>query len=116
MSQARLSPHDLNRTSSSTFLPWSVAFGDRIKVDESFSPVVFIYGLAIVLGVGKACTLLIWRTLPRPRPGLRQELREAWQRRTLRTSRTDRPDHLPVGSEPQGPAPEPAAPDKGRQP
>ncbi|MFD0466175.1 hypothetical protein ACFQY9_34210 [Microvirga aerilata] len=44
-------------------------------MDESFSPVILIYGLAIVLGVGKACTLLIWRTLARPRPGLRQELR-----------------------------------------
>jgi hypothetical protein len=34
-------------------------------MDESFSPVIVVYGMAFVLGVGKACTLLIWRTLPR---------------------------------------------------
>jgi hypothetical protein len=45
------------------------------RMDESFSPMIFIYGLAFILGVGKACTLLIWRTLPRPRPGLRQEVK-----------------------------------------
>jgi hypothetical protein len=49
-------------------------------MDGSFSPVIFLYGMAIVLGVGKACTLLIWRTLPRSRPKLRQEVRKAWQR------------------------------------
>jgi hypothetical protein len=48
-------------------------------MDENFSRVIFIYGMAIVLGLGKAFTLLIWRTLPRSQPGLRQELREAWQ-------------------------------------
>lgn len=53
-------------------------------MDESFSPVIFVYGLAFILGVGKACTLLIWRTLPRPRPGLRQKTKEAWQRWTKR--------------------------------
>lgn len=47
-------------------------------MDGSFSPVIFLYGMAIVLGVSKACTLLIWRTLPRSRPGLRQEVRKAW--------------------------------------
>jgi hypothetical protein len=55
-------------------------------MDESFSPVIFIYGLAFILGVGKACTLLIWRTLPRTRPGLRHHVREAWPRRTRRLS------------------------------
>ena len=40
-------------------------------MDKSFSLVIFVDGLAFVLGVGKACTLLIWRTLPKPRPGLR---------------------------------------------
>jgi len=72
-------------------------------VDESFSPVILIYGLAIVLGVGKACTLLIWRTLARPRPDLRQELRDAWQRRTLRTSLNERQDHQPADPNPQAP-------------
>jgi hypothetical protein len=55
-------------------------------MDESFSPVIFVYDMAFVLGVGKACTLLIWRTLPKPRPGLRQEVRKAWQCRTQRKS------------------------------
>jgi hypothetical protein len=85
-------------------------------MDGSFSPVILIYGLAIVLGVGKACTLLIWRTLPRPRPGLRQELGEAWQRRTLRSSLKDGRDPLPVSPEPQDPALDPAASDAARQP
>jgi hypothetical protein len=62
-------------------------------MDESFSPVIFIYGLAIILGVGKACTLLIWRTLPRPRPRLRQGAMEAWHRWTQRMSREKTPDH-----------------------
>jgi hypothetical protein len=62
-------------------------------MDESFSLVIFIYGLALILGVGKACTLLIWRTLPRPRPGLRQEVREAWHRQTRRTSPEKTPEH-----------------------
>jgi hypothetical protein len=60
---------------------------------ESFSPVIFIYGLAVILGVGKACTLLIWRTLPRPRPGLRQEAREAWYRRPRQMPPETTPDH-----------------------
>jgi hypothetical protein len=66
-------------------------------MNESFSPVIFVYGLAFILGVGKACTLLIWRTLPKPRPGLRQEAREAWQRRTQRTSAEKTPDLPPGG-------------------
>lgn len=72
-------------------------------MDDSFSPVIFLYGMAIVLGVSKACTLLIWRTLPRPRPGLRQELKEAWQHRTLRTPVENKPDHLPSDPEAQVP-------------
>ncbi len=40
-------------------------------MDKSFSPVILIYGLAVILGVGKSCTLMIWRTLSRPRPSLR---------------------------------------------
>ena len=51
---------------------------------ENFSPVVFLYGLALVLAIGKAFTLTIWRTLPKRRPGLRQEMFEAWQRRRAR--------------------------------
>ena len=50
------------------------------EMGESFSMVIFVYGMGLVLGVGKACTLLIWRTLPRPRPRLRQEAIGAWQR------------------------------------
>jgi hypothetical protein len=50
-------------------------------MSESFSPVIFLYGMALVVAVGKAFTLLIWRTLPKPRPPLRQEMMEAWQRR-----------------------------------
>jgi hypothetical protein len=66
------------------------------RMDEIFSPVIFIYGLALILGVGKACTLLIWRTLPKPRPGLRQEVREAWQRQTRRMSPEKTPEHPPT--------------------
>jgi hypothetical protein len=53
-------------------------------VDESFSPTLFLYGMALVLAVGKAFTLTIWRTLPKPRPGLRQEMLQAWKNRRLR--------------------------------
>lgn len=49
--------------------------------DESFSRVGFLYGMAVVLAVSKACTLLIWRTLPKPRAPLRQDLLEAWRGR-----------------------------------
>lgn len=51
---------------------------------ENFSPVIFLYGMAIVLAVGKAFTLWIWGTLPKPRPPLRQEMMEVWQRRKAR--------------------------------
>ena len=53
-------------------------------MDESFSPVIFLYGLAVIVAVGKTCTLFIGRTLPKPRPPLRQEVTEAWQRRKAR--------------------------------
>jgi hypothetical protein len=53
----------------------------RTAMDESFSRVGFLYGMAFVLSIGKACTLLIWRTLPKPRPPLRRELLEAWRHR-----------------------------------
>jgi hypothetical protein len=53
-------------------------------MNESFSPTVFLYGMALVLAVGKAFTLTIWRTLPKPRPGLRQEMLQAWENRRLR--------------------------------
>ena len=46
-------------------------------MDESFSPTIFLYGMALILAVGKAFTLTIWRTLPKPRPGLRQEIDSA---------------------------------------
>ena len=53
-------------------------------MDESFSPTILLYGIALVLAVGKAFTLTIWRTLPKPRPGLRQEMLHAWKNRRLR--------------------------------
>ncbi len=53
-------------------------------MDESASPVILLYALAVIVAVGKACTLFIWRTLPKPRPPLRQEVTEAWQRRKAR--------------------------------
>jgi hypothetical protein len=40
-------------------------------MSESFSPVIFLYSMALVVAVGKAFTLLIWRTLQWPRPPLR---------------------------------------------
>src|SRR5215207_4147827 len=63
------------------------------EMHESFSTVIFVYGMAFVLGMGKACTLLIWRALPRSRPGLRQEVKEAWQRRTRRKSLREAAGH-----------------------
>ncbi len=66
---------------------------------ESFSPVIFLYGMAVVVAVGKACTLFIWRTLPKPRPPLRQEIRAAWQRRKTR-DRTGSEPH-PSAATPQ---------------
>jgi hypothetical protein len=51
---------------------------------ENFSPVIFLYGMALVLAVGKAFTLTIWRVLPKGRPGLRQEILEAWRQRRAR--------------------------------
>ena len=45
---------------------------------------VFLYGMAIVIAVSKACMLFIWRALPKPRPPLRQEMIEAWRRRKTR--------------------------------
>src|SRR3712207_3008501 len=53
-------------------------------MDESFSPTIFLYGMALVLAVGKAFMLPIWRTLPKSRPGLRQETLQAWRNRRLR--------------------------------
>jgi len=85
-------------------------------MDENFSRVIFIYGMAIVLGLGKAFTLLIWRTLPRNQPGLRQEVREAWQGWTQRRL-SRRATGSPTGSgEPQMTMPMPAVQDEPRQP
>ena len=53
-------------------------------MDESFSGTGLVYGMALVLAIGKACTLLIWRTLPKPRPPVRQELVDAWRHRRTR--------------------------------
>jgi hypothetical protein len=52
-------------------------------MNQSVSPMIFVYGMAVVLGIVKVCTLLIWQTFARP--GLRQELRNACQRRSWRT-------------------------------
>ena len=52
-------------------------------MDESFSPTIFLYGMALILAVGKAFTLTIWRTLPKPRLRLRQEMLQAWKNRRL---------------------------------
>jgi hypothetical protein len=48
---------------------------------ENFSPVIFLYGMAIVLAVSKVFTMTIWRTLPKPRPPRREEVLGAWTRR-----------------------------------
>ncbi|HST93511.1 MAG TPA: hypothetical protein VLJ78_01915 [Microvirga sp.] len=80
-------------------------------MDESFSPVIFVYGMALVLGVGKACTLLIWRTLAKPMPGLRQDVRDAWQRRTRRTSGNGTAGRQPVAPHRQASVSEPTPPD-----
>lgn len=52
-------------------------------MDESFSPTIFLYGMALVFAVGKAFTLRIWRTLPKPRPQLKHEMLQAWKKRRL---------------------------------
>ena len=75
-------------------------------MDESFSPTIFLYGMALVLAVGKAFTLTIWRTLPKPRPGLRQEMLQAWRNRRLRKQI--------AASSFQPPANEPTADDPSR--
>jgi len=85
-------------------------------MDESFSPVIFVYGLAIIMGVGKACTLLIWRTLPRPRLGLRQEVREAWHRRIRRTSPEKTQEHPPGGPDNHPPTLPPTSQDELSRP
>jgi hypothetical protein len=46
-------------------------------MNESFSRVRFLCGMAFVLAVGKTFTLLIWHTLPKLRPPLQQEIKEA---------------------------------------
>ena len=73
-------------------------------MDESFSPTIFLYGMALVLAVGKAFTLTIWRTLPKPRPGLRQEMLQAWRNRRLRkqiaASSVQPPVNVPTADDP----------------
>ena len=68
-------------------------------MDESFSPTIFLYGMALVLAVGKAFTLTIWRTLPKPRPGLRQEMQQAWENRRLRKQAVASPLRHPRSEE-----------------
>jgi hypothetical protein len=114
--EGRLPPQEINRTSSSMFLRKAAEAdgqppGACSEMDESFSPVIFVYGMAFVLGVGKACTLLIWRTLPRSRPGLRQEVREAWQRWRQHKSVQDAAGHPPSNPNPQAPVHAPATQD-----
>ncbi|WP_201865025.1 hypothetical protein [Microvirga soli] len=73
-------------------------------MDESFSPTIFLYGMALVLAVGKAFTLTIWRTLPKPRPGLRQEMLQAWKNRRLQkqaaTNAVQPPRREPMADDP----------------
>jgi hypothetical protein len=64
-------------------------------MDEGFSPTIFLYGMALVLAVGKAFTLTIWRTLPKPRPGLRQEMLQAWKNRKLQKQAATSPVQHP---------------------
>jgi hypothetical protein len=49
-----------------------------------------------VLAVGKAFTLTIWQTLPKPRPGLRQEMLQAWKDRRLRNQAVASQAHHPA--------------------
>ncbi len=73
-------------------------------MEDSFSPTIFLYGMAVVLAVGKAFTLTIWRTLPKPRPGLKQEMLQAWEDRRLRkqatTNAVQYPRSEPTADEP----------------
>lgn len=73
-------------------------------MDESFSPTIFLYGMALVLAVGKAFTLTIWRTLPKPRPRLRQEMLQAWRnrghRKQVAASSVQPPANEPTADEP----------------
>ena len=63
-------------------------------MDEGFSPTIFLYGMALVFAVGKAFTLTIWRTLPKPRPGLRHEMLQAWKdRRVWKQAAASRAQH-----------------------
>jgi hypothetical protein len=50
-------------------------------MDEGFSRVAFLYGIFFVVAVGKACTLFIWRTLPKARQPVRQAIVEMWRRK-----------------------------------
>ena len=77
---------------------------------------IFVYGAALVLGVGKACTLLIWRTLARSRPGLWQEVKDArqsWIRRKSPRQKAGQPPGDPI---PQAPTPIVTAQDERLQP
>ena len=107
--ERKLPPQEINRISSSTFLGGPAQadgpLGACSEMDESFSPVIFVYGMALVLGVGKACTLLIWRTLPRSRPGLGQEIKGAWQGRIRRKSPRQKAGHQLGAPFPQAPTP-----------
>jgi hypothetical protein len=73
-------------------------------MDESFSPTIFLYGMALILAVGKAFTLTIWRTLPKPRPRLRQEMLQAWKNRRLQkqaaTNAVQPPRREPTADDP----------------
>jgi hypothetical protein len=73
-------------------------------MDERFSPTIFLYGMALILAVGKAFTLTIWRTLPKPRPRLRQEILPAWKNRRLQkqaaTNAAQSPRKEPTADDP----------------
>jgi hypothetical protein len=80
--------------------PWWCGLALRIDLGESFSPVVFLYGMAFVPAVDKAFTLLIRRTLPKPRPPLPHEVKQAWHRRTARAGSSKNAAHVPQEREP----------------
>jgi hypothetical protein len=86
------------------------------EINQSSSPVIFVYGMTLILGAGKACMLLIWRNLPRSRPGLWQEVREARQRWTRRKSDREAAAHASGDSNPATLMHAPAAQDGLPQP
>jgi hypothetical protein len=53
-------------------------------MDESFSPTLFLYGMALILAVGKAFTLTILADPPETQTKLAAKMLQAWRNRRLR--------------------------------